>query len=159
MAKIKLTNLLDVGKASDGMVPPESVRKVEIEALVDTGATMLVLPEDVVIALGLPARGTRAVRYADGRVRDVPWVGGVLLEILGREMTCDALVEALGSTPLIGQIPLEGLDLVVDPKSREVRVNPASPDIPLMDALELGVHAIRQLRQSRHAKVGDRVGR
>jgi hypothetical protein len=57
----------------------------------------------------------------------------VRLEILGRDMTCDALVEPAGTTALIGQIPLEGLDLVVDPKSREVTVNPASPDSPLMD--------------------------
>jgi hypothetical protein len=50
-------------------------------------------------------------------------------------MTCDALVEAAGTTPLIGQIPLEALDLIVDPKNREVRVNPASPDMPLLDLL------------------------
>lgn len=46
-------------------------------------------------------------------------------------MTCDALVLPAGATALIGQIPLEGLDLIVDPKSREVRVNPLSPDMPL----------------------------
>ena len=37
--------------------------------------------------------------------------------------------------PLIGQIPLEELDLLVDPKSHELRVNPASPDAPLIDVL------------------------
>ena len=37
--------------------------------------------------------------------------------------------------PLIGQIPLEELDLLVDPKSRQLRVNPASPDAPLLDLL------------------------
>jgi hypothetical protein len=36
---------------------------------------------------------------------------------------------------LIGQIPLEELDLVVDPKSRELSVNPASPDMPLLDLM------------------------
>jgi len=50
-------------------------------------------------------------------------------------MTCDALVLPAGTTALIGQIPLEGLDLVVDPKSRDVHVNPASPDGPLMELL------------------------
>jgi hypothetical protein len=42
-----------------------------------------------------------------------------------------------GSTPLIGQIPLEGLDLVVNPKSRELTVNPASPDVPRLDLLHV----------------------
>jgi hypothetical protein len=37
--------------------------------------------------------------------------------------------------PLIGQIPLEALDLIVDPKSRDLAVNPASPDTPLLDCL------------------------
>jgi predicted aspartyl protease len=62
-------------------------------------------------------------------------VGGVRVEILGRRMLTDALVEDPGATPLVGQIPLEALDLVVDPKSRDLSVNPASPDAPLLDLL------------------------
>jgi hypothetical protein len=81
-----------------------AVRSVTIVPLVDTGATMLTLPEEVCRALGLAYRGVRRVRYADGRIREVPWVGGILLEILGRQMTCDALVEREGTGPAIGQI-------------------------------------------------------
>jgi len=135
MAKIKLSNNTDLGNLAAGELEPEHVRTVEVEALVDTGATMLVLPADLVARLGLVSEGHRSVKYADGRIAKVPRVTGVRVEILGRDMTCDALVEAAGTTPLIGQIPLEGLDLVVDPKSREVSVNPASPDMPLMDLL------------------------
>ena len=135
MAKMKLTNHIDSENAVSGVISPDEVRSVEVEGLVDTGATMLVLPSDIVAELGIRHRGTRPVRYADGRIAHVPWVGGVQIEILGREMTCDALVEAEGTAPLIGQIPLEGLDLIVDPKSREVKVNPESPDAPLMEAL------------------------
>jgi hypothetical protein len=47
-----------------------------------------------------------------------------------------ALVMPAGTAALVGQIPLEELDLIVDPKSREVRVNPASPDVPLLDVLK-----------------------
>jgi hypothetical protein len=57
------------------------------------------------------------------------------IEILGRETVTNALVEAAGTTPLLGQIPLEELDLLVDPKSRQLRVNPASPDAPMLDIL------------------------
>jgi hypothetical protein len=52
-------------------------------------------------------------------------------------MTTDALVLPTGSTPVIGQIPLEELDLVVDPKSRELTVNPASPDTPTLDLMRV----------------------
>jgi clan AA aspartic protease len=135
MQKIKLTNSHDEENVRRGLARPDEVRALEIEALVDTGATMLMLPADVVEKLGLREAGRRSVRYADGRVVEVPWVGGVKLTILGRDMFADALVEAAGTTALIGQIPLEELDLIVDPKSRELRVNPASPDAPLMDAL------------------------
>ncbi len=135
MTKLKLTNHWDLENTRKGLVPSDRIRSVEVEALIDTGATMLVLPADVVGRLGLAEEGRRKVRYADGRVAEVPWVGGVRLEILGREMTCDALVEAAGTVPLVGHIPLEALDLVVDPKTREARVNPASPDAPLLDLL------------------------
>jgi clan AA aspartic protease len=135
MPKIKLTNFNDVENARLGLRPPEEVRSVEVVALVDTGATQLVLTPEICDQLGLVPRGTRKVRYADGRGGEIPWVGGVLFEILGREMVCDALVQANATAPLIGQIPLEGLDLIVDPKSREVHVNPASPDMPTLDML------------------------
>ena len=50
-------------------------------------------------------------------------------------LTCDALVVPVGATPLIRRIPLEGCDLVVDPKSQEVRPNPAHPDMPIFDLM------------------------
>jgi len=134
-AHVKLTNHTDLQIARRGMTPVEVVRTVEIEALVDTGATMLLLPADVVATLGLPYERMRKVRYADGRIEEIPWVGGVRLEVLGREMVCDALVAPAGATPLLGQMQLEELDLIVDAKSRELRVNPASPDLPLLDLL------------------------
>jgi clan AA aspartic protease len=108
---------------------------VEIEALVDTGATMLILPADVVARLGLKEQGRRKVVYANGAEEEIPWIGGVRLTLLGREMIASALVVPAGTTALIGQIPLEELDLIVDPKSRALRVNPASPDAPRLDLL------------------------
>ncbi|MBI5489785.1 MAG: retroviral-like aspartic protease family protein [Deltaproteobacteria bacterium] len=137
MTKIKLTNFVDMEKAREGLLPPDQVRSEEIEALVDTGATMLVLPADVVQRLGVPQIGRRHVRYANGQSAFVPWVAGLMVEILGRQTNCEALVEAAGTTPLLGQIPLEAIDLHVDPKSKELTVNPASPDAPLLDLLHV----------------------
>jgi clan AA aspartic protease len=135
MMKIKLTNYGDQVEARRGLIEPERIRSIEVDALVDTGATMLVLPADVVRRLGVPELDRRTVRYADGRVVEIPLTGSIEIEILGRRMRVDPLVQPEGTTPLIGQIPLEGLDLVVDPKSRDVTVNPASPDAPLLDIL------------------------
>ena len=135
MQTIKLTNSYDEEYVARGDLPADRVRSTEIEALVDTGATMMVLPADAVSRLGLLPAGYRKVRYADGRIAEVPWVSGVGITLLGRQTVTNALVEAAGTTALIGQIPLEELDLLVDPKSRELRVNPASPDAPLLDLL------------------------
>ncbi len=137
MTRIKLTNLVDAGNAHGGALPPEKVRTLELDALVDTGATLLALPEDAVDKLGLRQFDWRKVRLADGGIRELALVGDLQLEILGRRMTCDALVIPAGSTALIGQMQLEALDLIVDAKSREARVNPASPDVPLLDLLRV----------------------
>ena len=137
MTRIKLTNLVDAGYARDGALQPEEVRTAELDALVDSGATLLALPEGVVDQLGLRQFDWRKVRLADGSVREVPLVGGLQIEILGRKMTCDALVMPAGSTALIGQMQLEALDLIIDAKSHEAKVNPASPDTPLLDLLRV----------------------
>ena len=105
------------------------VRSLHVHAVADTGATMLVLPADMVDRLGLFPDGYRKVRYSNGRIRELPWVSNIRMTILGRETVTNALVEDAGTTPLIGQIPLEELDLIVDPKSHELRVNPDCPTL------------------------------
>jgi clan AA aspartic protease len=133
---MKLVNSGDLRLARDGFLPADQVRA--LDALVDTGATDLVLPEDVVAALGLPVIDQREIRLADGTLRVVAKVSELRLEILGRRMGSDAYVMPAGSTPLIGQIQLEDLDLVVDPRSRELRPNPSSPDIARGDLMIAG---------------------
>ena len=135
MTKVKLTNFEDETLARHGFMPPDRVRTIEVDALVDTGATMLVLPAEVCRKLGLTEVERRRVRYADGRIGEVPRVAGLHIEILGRDMFGGALVEAEGTTPLIGQIPLEELDLVVNPGTGDLMPDPASPDAPLLDLL------------------------
>ena len=134
MAKIKLINSVDQGNVLRGLLRPDQVRTLEMEGLVDTGATMLVIPQEVAATLGLIEVGQRPVRLADGSLHHFPHVTELYIEILGRGMPCDAIVMPT-KTLLIGQIPLEGLDLIVDPKSRDVAVNPESPDVPMFDAL------------------------
>ena len=137
MEKIKLTNDYEMTQAEAGTLDASKVRTAEIEALVDTGATMMMLPADVVAQLGVPVKGHRKVRYADSRIEEVPWVAGIRIDVRGRNAVISALVGAVGSTPLLGQIPLEEMDFIVDPKSRELRPNPASPDAPLLDLLRV----------------------
>jgi clan AA aspartic protease len=142
---IKLTSYDDLVLVEAGHLAEGGVRSVEVEGLVDTGATTLVIPEELQHKLGLKERERRKVRYANGQVAEIAQVSGLVLEILGRRMHIDALVQPDLAQPLIGQIVLEALDLIVDPKSRDLLVNPASPDMPTLDMLAVAPEPSQEL--------------
>jgi predicted aspartyl protease len=101
MTKIRVTNMVDRRYARDGLIQPEQIRSVELEALVDTGATTLALPADVVASLGLSEIERRQVKMANGAIEELSVVGDLMVEILGRKGSCEAFVLPAGTTPLI----------------------------------------------------------
>lgn len=119
--KVKVTNFKDPSKS------------LEIEAVIDTGATMSVLPMDIIQRLGLEKIEDVNVRYADNRVEKKEVYGWIILEIAGRRAVFDVLAENKGAQPLIGQIVLERLDLVIEPSERKVIPNPRSPETPMIE--------------------------
>jgi clan AA aspartic protease len=124
---LKITNFLDPTKS------------VEVEAIVDTGATMLILPEDVIKQLGLEKIEEVKVKYADNRTGTKEIYGGVKLELKGRVGIFDVLAENEGSQPLIGQIVLERLDLVIEPSTKKIMPNPRSPEMPMVEIFATAV--------------------
>lgn len=128
VVRMQVTNNQDEGLRARGVIQPSEVRSVAVDVLVDTGAMLLALPEDVIEQLGLPPIRKAAVRLADGTrvVRQV--YSSARLQVQGRDVTADVLAIPRGATPLLGQIPLEGLDFLVDPARRCLVPNPASPD-------------------------------
>jgi clan AA aspartic protease len=123
--KVKVTNLLDPTKS------------VEVEAVIDTGATMVVLPQDIVSELGLKKIREVKVKYANNSVESKFIYAVATIEIKGRTGNFDVLAEVEGSQPLIGQVVLEVLDLVVDPRSRALMPNPRSPEMPMVEILSV----------------------
>ena len=113
----------------------EPSKSIEIEAIIDTGATMSVLPMDLIQKLGLEKIDEVNVRYADNSVKRKEVYGWVILEIVGRKAVFDVLAENEGAQPLIGQIVLERLDLVIEPSTRKVIPNPRSPETPMIKIL------------------------
>lgn len=110
------------------ILKPTEVRTATIRTLVDTGATMLVLPEDIIQQLGLPPIRKVKTRVADGRVLERQVYGYVKLTIQGRTITTEALSAPKGIPALLGQVPLEVLDFLVDSKNQRLIPNPESPD-------------------------------
>lgn len=129
--KVTLTNAVDDALALMGKLPTDEVRRMEVEAIVDTGAIASVLPIHVVEQLGLLIRGHRVAKYADGRNDSVGVTSPVTFEILTRNTIEEALV--LGDEVLIGQTVLEKLDLLADCAGQRVIPNPAHPNQPVLN--------------------------
>lgn len=101
---------------------------VSVRALVDTGATDVYVTDRVARALGIdPEELSRVeVTMADGRRSPTPRLPAV--EIQYGKRTCFTNVFILGDECLVGVIPLEAMDLIVDPATQQLVPNPAHPD-------------------------------
>ncbi len=121
----RIENVFDLHEASLGTRSAEAVRRVEADdALADTGASTLSLPRRLVVQLGLNPLRSRQARTSAGPVT-LQVYGTVRLTVQGRDCTCD-VVEIPDDCPvLIGQVPLELLDFVVDPGGQRLIGNPA----------------------------------
>jgi clan AA aspartic protease len=120
-----IENLEDLFKAKEGKRADQEVRRVEVpDALVDTGAFGLLLPKRMINALGLEPLKTREAMTAAGPV-ELTTYRAVRLSVQGRDCILD-VTEIRDDCPvLIGQLPLEMMDWVVDPKKQQLIGNPA----------------------------------
>ncbi|MGH2609318.1 MAG: retroviral-like aspartic protease family protein [Tepidiformaceae bacterium] len=128
--RVQLENWTDRDNVLRGLAREEDVRRTELDIVVDTGATQLVLPEEVVRELGLTPMGTTRVSYADDRTEERPVAGIVTVLVEGRQAPVPCVVGHPGTEPLLGQIVLEMTDLLVDCARQRLVPNPESPDKP-----------------------------
>jgi len=103
------------------------LKAVKVDALADTGAVHLCIPEIVRKRLRLAVLEDKEITLADGSRRRVPYAGPVEIRFKNRVGFAGALV--MGDQVLVGAIPMEDMDLVVVPRTRKLDVNPKSPDI------------------------------
>jgi len=125
VTEARFENLKDLWAVEQGLRTPEQARAVTIsDALVDTGATLLSLPTRIIERLGLARVSSKRVTSSIG-LAEATLYEAVRLTIQGRTCTMDVM-EVPDSVPaLIGQLPLEHLDFVVDLRSRTLVGNPA----------------------------------
>lgn len=122
----KIENAGDLWAAQQGQIGPGAVRTVEVkDALVDTGATYLCLPAAMIRQLGFTTpRGTKIARTTRGEFESKIY-GPVRLTIHGRDCPLDVAEIEDGCPVLIGQLPLEAMDWVVDMSNHRLIGNPA----------------------------------
>ena len=103
------------------------LQQVTVEALADPGAWYLCIPESIRIQLALEAIDSRDVTLADGTKTWIPYVGPIEVRFKNRVGYTGALV--MGDRVVLGAISLADMDLVINPTTGTVEVNPKSPDI------------------------------
>ena len=121
---IKVTNQIDLTLAERGFIPKEQIRSITLnDVLVDTGATRLCLPKNMILDLGLPMQGEADVKIAIG-VQKVRIFKMLNLVVEGREGVFNCIELPEDSDPLLGLIPLEDLGLEPDLNNQKLRVLP-----------------------------------
>jgi clan AA aspartic protease len=113
--EITLLNAADESNARVGIIPGEKVRSMTIKAVPDTGAWTLVINEATRAKLGLDINGSMGATLADGSSTSYNQTEAVDIQWKDRSTTQQALLLPNADDVLLGALPLEAMDLMVDP--------------------------------------------
>ena len=112
--KATFFNAVDYIQYLEGKLKLSEVRKVEVKALVDTGATFPALPKEIITELALPSLGEHPAETAEGAGK-VELVANAIIKIEDRIAQSPIIARPKGTTPLIGVVALEQMGYKVDP--------------------------------------------
>ncbi|GHT73722.1 hypothetical protein FACS1894124_2530 [Spirochaetia bacterium] len=118
--EITLKNVGDVTNVQRGIINETGVRQITVTALIDTGASDLVINEATRAQLGLSITKRSSVTLADGSREEYQVTEPVEIHWKDRDTVSRALVLPNADEILLGALPLESMDLMVHPKSQEV---------------------------------------
>lgn len=126
-ANIELIRGADLVLSREGYLPADQIKRLPVTALVDSGAYMLAINQQIKAQLNLQKVDEQIAELADGTQVRLEVVGPVEIRFENRRANVDAMVLPGETEVLLGTIPMEEMDVVVDPKQQKLMVNPASP--------------------------------
>jgi clan AA aspartic protease len=126
-AEIELINGDDLALARKHIIGEEEIKRMKVSALVDTGAYMLCINENIQEQLQLPVLEKRKGQMADGTIKEYEVVGPVELKFKNRRTIVNAMVLSGNNEVLLGAIPMEDMDVLIHPLRQELIVNPEHP--------------------------------
>jgi clan AA aspartic protease len=126
---IELIRGADLVLCREGYLKADQIKRLSVKALVDSGAYMLAINQSIKAQLNLQAVDEQIAELADGTQIRLEVVGPVEIHFENRRAMVDAMVLPGEAEVLLGAIPMEEMDVMVDPKQQQLRVNPASPYI------------------------------
>jgi clan AA aspartic protease len=118
--EITLVNIEDTMKARNGLIMETEIKRLTVNAVVDTGAWTLIINEATREKLGLLVEETSETTVAGGGTVPSRITEYVEIRWKDRKTACEAVVLPGEEDVLLGAYPLEGMDLMVHPKKREV---------------------------------------
>ena len=98
---------------------PQGENWIELDALVDTGASIVSVPASLLIDLGVKPTTQHRFRFAQGRARSLD-IGEARIKINGLETGTLVAFNDEGTLPLLGALALEALFLGVDPVEQKL---------------------------------------
>ena len=119
-AEITLTNAIDSANCARGLIKEQDLRSATVTAIVDTGAMSLVITEELRQTLGLGTVGERTALVANGQRVLCKISEPVEIRWKERFSTLSAVVIPGAEKILLGVIPLEEMDLMVNPVTMEL---------------------------------------
>ena len=105
-----------------------NLKPLATRCLVDTVCTYLVIPQHIAVQLQLSTLKTREATTAHGSSHTVPYAGAIKVSFDTRSCFVDTII--MGDEVLLGAVPMEDMDLVLQPKLLKLSANPESPNIP-----------------------------
>lgn len=134
-ADIELINSLDLALLRRGSIPESEIKRTKVRALVDSGASLLTIPESIRDQpesirdqLELQKVDEQQAELADGSLIAVDVVGPVEVRFMNRKAITAAMVVPQETEVLLGAVPRQMMDILIDPKQDRLIVNPKSPD-------------------------------
>ena len=126
-ADITLINGDDLALSRRYIIGEDEIRQMPVRMLVDTGSFNLCINEEIQSQLQFPVVEKRKAITADGRIVECDMVSNVEVRFKNRATTCRVMVLPGDCEPLLGAIPLEDMDVLIDPQRQELIVNPDHP--------------------------------
>jgi clan AA aspartic protease len=126
-AEIEIINAGDLEMVRRKLMDVDEVKKMHVNMLVDSGAYMMAINENIQEQLQLPVLEKRKAQMADGSINEYAVVGPVEVKFKNRRTVCNAMVLPGDNEPLLGAIPMEDMDVLIHPLRQELIVNPEHP--------------------------------
>ena len=140
-AELLLISADDLALYRHGFKVEKEIKSIQVTALVNSGAYQMVITEHIKEQLQLRISEERIVTLADDSERRVKVVGPIEIRFKNRRTVAEAIVLPGATEVLLGSVPMEDLDVVIDPKRQTLEVNPKNPNIAVTIVKTVGTDA------------------